>query len=121
MMWERRRASGRHQHEENPVSEYHPPGTLNVRDLRRLLAEAVERGLPEDAPVVLARDSEGNAYSLLAGWSDEEAFIALDSVSGELASWDDAEEPYETHADWFAALRADHPTARQVFTLWPEL
>lgn len=39
-----------------------------VGDLRRLLADP---SIPDDRPVLLSSDAEGNGFHYLAGWSDQ--------------------------------------------------
>lgn len=37
---------------------------MNVKELRELISD-----LPEDAPVIIASDEEGNSFHALDGWS----------------------------------------------------
>lgn len=49
--------------------------SMTVKELREALAE-----LPDDMPVILQKDSEGNGYSPLAGADGEDSFYVEQST-----------------------------------------
>lgn len=61
---------------------------MTVKELR----EALEN-LPDDLPVVMSKDSEGNAYSPLSSYADDVEYVAETTWYGELYSKDEDERP----------------------------
>ncbi|MBO0676892.1 hypothetical protein JRC04_05405 [Mycolicibacterium sp. S2-37] len=71
---------------------------MNVKDLRIILEDQ-----PDDRPIVMSKDGEGNGFSPLYDASPE-MYLAESTWSGELIHPDDAE---------------DYPDAVDALTLWP--
>lgn len=73
------------------MSEYSTAG-MTITQLRRILDHATNKqtghGLSEDTVIILAKDSEGNGFSPLAGWADDGVYHPESSYAGELHNWD---------------------------------
>lgn len=85
---------------------------LRVKDLKRIMAR-----LPDDMPVVLSKDGEGNSYSPAAGYNDTYRAHEEDGSSRYVEIQD------EDH-DWDTDEPCDHKTCRYatgepVLVLWP--
>jgi hypothetical protein len=90
---------------------------MYVWELREILAE-----LPENSLVVLAKDGEGNGFSPLSGYSDEDRYLAEEGDwQGELVS---AENCDDERALYGEKVPCDHSDCRwsegvNAVFLWP--
>ena len=107
------------------MSEYSTAG-VTIRELRRWLDHATNRetgcGMSEDTVVILAKDSEGNLYSPLAGWLYDGVYFPESSYAGEVRTWDEDDvddfgSGRYTHAYWRECALADG--GMPCFVLWP--
>lgn len=103
------------------MSEYSTAGAT-LRDLKALIAAAELRGLRDDAIVVIAKDSEGNAFSPLYTANEDGLYRPESSYAGEVAWWDeddveDAGPDRQTWSEWYAETREEG--GLPCLVLWP--
>ena len=104
------------------MSEYSTAGAT-IRELRRWLDDAEARGLAPDTVIILAKDSEGNGFSPLAGWADDGVYHPESSYAGELHNWnaddvdDDDSSGRYTYEYWRERALADG--GLPCLVLWP--
>lgn len=103
------------------MSEYSTAG-LTLADLRRIVAEAECRGVPDDVIIVLAKDGEGNAFSPLRDWTDDAVYVPESNCAGSLEYWDeddveDLRPDRETYSEWCARAQAEG--GFRCVVLWP--
>lgn len=103
------------------MSEYSTAGKT-IGDLKKMITVAEAAGLPDDAVVIIARDSEGNGFSPLADRCSDAIYRAESSYSGELEYWDeddcaDAGPDRQTWSEWYLAAQVDG--GLRCMVLWP--
>ena len=91
------------------MSEYSTAGTT-LGQLKALIAAAELRGATDDHIVVMAKDSEGNAFSPLYTLHEDGLYRPDSSYSGDMEWWD--EDDVEdlgpdrlTWSEWYADAR----------------
>lgn len=68
---------------------------MNVKDLKN----AIEN-LPDDMDVIIQKDSEGNGFSPLEGWTTDVAYYPKSTWSGEIGEVDDSNEDQRCFLLW---------------------
>jgi hypothetical protein len=71
-------------------------GVITVGELREKLAQ-----LPDDMPVILEKDAEGNGYSPLAAVSTDERYEPESTWSGEVRVSEEEWSPEDYHGDTY--------------------
>jgi hypothetical protein len=71
-------------------------GILTVRDLRERLS-----GLPDDMPIILEKDAEGNGYSPLSSVVTDARYEPESTWSGECRASEEDWNPEDYHGDTY--------------------
>jgi hypothetical protein len=103
------------------VSEYSTAGKT-IGDLKRMIATAEAAGHTDDTVVILAKDSEGNAFSPLADHGGDGVYHAESAWAGYIEYWDeddvsDLGPDRPTWSAWYAAAQEDG--GLPCLVLWP--
>jgi hypothetical protein len=103
------------------VNEYSTTG-MTFGQLKRLIVTAEAGGTADSDVVIIARDSEGNAFGPLATWSNDAIYVPSSAYAGELEHWDedDVEDlgpDRPTWSEWYGKAQDDG--GLRCVVLWP--